>query len=388
MSPLLVFGLALSSSAFAQSPTSRDLGAPIQGTSDLLRQNLNRNRQLIDEALAEEAELDSAAKGGVVVTVNRPSGALRGNAEAKVEVEQEFFDANQILQLGRIKTVFYQGHNNLGIAPNLWVYLHVAREWLISGGLSGQVPDGFTVGGGPSPQVQQGRSNNIIEFNPRLQRTNGRGISGLELGVTNEGRFELTRVRLRPFIDWRIGKKAFVFGSVNVGYTFLELDAGEPDFAFATFEPGFRGFVSRMSIMGVNGKIQIGSNVNDDGTARFLDQSEVPRFGLTKWMYEWRASGFYHHRFRNNLGMTVWVEVGQLQDTSTIDNFAYRDQWLRPVVFLEYPFKPGLVGYLEINGRLGQRRLAHPQFEPVVFGFADDFDYQSLGSMAGFNYFF
>ena len=354
----------------AQAQSSRDITAPITGSGSQLRRLIEEDR--IAQQARETRERVQDGAGDIQINVEQ-SGAIRGNLEVKVEIEEEIFNADQAIRLGRIKTVFMQGHLNTPELPSWWMFVHVAQEWLWTDGLEGS---------------RQDRSNVIAEIKPRYQREFGSGLYGLELGFSTEGRWEISRLRLRPFLEYRVSRACRIFGSVSAGYTFLELNQNEPDFAFAAAEPGFSCFVGRMTIVGLYAKAQFGLNVNDDGKALNLDGSRVASLGATKNSLEWRLSPFLHHRFRNSVGLTLWAEVAYVGDDAKNDNFFYEDFWQKVVAFLEYPVEPNLIVYGEFAFRRGDRLLADSNYNANAFGFADDFSYISLGGQMGINYFF
>jgi hypothetical protein len=378
IAPVALWVVALGAPALAQTnnPTSRDITAPLTGTGDQLRDIIDRDKREQEDRRETAVTEQSTAEGNVTVTVQK-SGAVRGNLETKLEVAEEFFDANQTTRLSRVKTVFGQGHLNFAPLPEWWVFVHIAREWHFDDGFGGTAQDD---------------SNLIAEINPRWQREFGPGLYGVEVGFSTEARYELTRTRLRPFVDYWVSDRCRVFGSVAGGYTFLELGGNEPDFAFASAEPGFSCFAGNASIFGLYTKAQIGWNFNDDhgpdSGAEFVDGRPVGAWAVTKTSNEFRVSPFFHHRFRNHIGMTTWAELGRVQDESEIDGFFWEDAWVKGVVFLEYPIRPNLVVYGEASVQYGNRILSVPNADPEAFGYADDFRYVSVGGLTGLNYFF
>lgn len=372
---ILAFVLAGSAptSAWAQTGNnSRDITAPITGSGNQLRQQIRQRRADEQGEETRDAQESSEGTGGVTVTVSR-DGALQGNLEIRTELEQEFFTGNSLIQLGRYKQVFLQGNVHTPMLPEIYVFVHLAREWLYDGAVFDEVQD---------------RSNMIIEINPRWQRAFGSGLYGVEVSYGSEGRYELTRVRLRPFISYDLSRDCRVFGSINLGYTFLELNGNEPDFAYGSVEPGFSCFVGDMTILGMFSRLQYGMNLNDDDGAFNLDGSPVASFGITKEAVEWRLSPFLHHRFRSGLGATLWGEVGRITDDARNDNFFYEDFWQRLVLFLEYPVVPNLIVYLEGNARRGNRLLANPSLLAEAFALQEDFDYFAAMGTVGFNFIF
>jgi len=212
---------------------------------------------------------------------------------------------------------------------------------------------------------------------------------GVEFGFASEARWEITRLRLRPFIEYWLGRDCRVMASVTGGYTLLELNRNEPDFVFASVEPGFSCFVgSRMTIVGLYSKAQLGWNLNDDDRAVNLDGTPVAAFAQTKNSVEWRLSPFLHHRISDDLALTFWAEIARLFDDAKNDNFFYQDFWQKLVAFIEYRVQRNFTVYAELSIRRGDRLFADADRDPEAFGFTDDFAYVSIGGLVGINYSF
>lgn len=374
---LLVAAALLPAVARAQD-TSRDITAPLTGSGDMVREVMRRNAELIDER-AEAAERGELEQPGVTLILERPGGgAMRGNLEHKVEIGHEMFDSQELIPISRVKPTFFQGHFNHSRTPHLWTFVHVAREWIYENNFRGLDPD----------TSNPGLSNTIVEINPRYQKEYGGGIWGVEASYGNESRFYLTRARIRPFIDARLTDDCRAFASGSGGYTLLENPTGEPDFVFGMLEAGARCFVGPKTIVGAYGKAQRGWNFDDDEVAAYLDDTPVGAWGLTKRAHELRAAPFIHHRFNNSIGLTAWFEVAQVRDDAENDNFFYQDTWTRGVAFVEYPVRPELVVYVEVQGQYGRRVLTAPAYDSAAFGFADDVPYRMAGAMLGLNRFF
>ncbi|MEM7676507.1 MAG: OmpG porin family protein [Myxococcota bacterium] len=348
---------------YALAQSSRDITAPITGAGSLRQQFIRATKS---QKAKEEREK-------IRVTTDT-AGELRGNLEVKTEIEEEIFSAKQVDRLGRIKTVFMQGHLNISELPQWWVFIHLAQEHLFTDGLTG---------------MRQDRSNLIAEINPRFQKEFGAGMYGVEIGFASEARWEITRLRLRPFIEYWVSDHCRIMASVAGGYTFLELAKNEPDFIFASMEPGFSCATrSRMTVFGLYSKVQTGLNLNDDGGAINLDGTPVATYAPTKTSIEWRLSPFFHHRISDTIALTLWVELARLFDDAKNDNFFYQDFWQKLVAFIEYRVQRNFTVYGELNIRRGDRLFADAERNADAFGFTDDFTYLSVGGVLGINYSF
>ena len=280
----LLAGVAAACCAPAMAASVSDNIGVVPGSSIMLQEHLNAQRRRL------EARDGAATRNGEGLerAIERDERGWAGNYESKVEIEN--FNAKNPLTNGvsaipesRVKLVLGQGHLHYTGLPDIWMHYHIAREIKYSGSLG---------------ENRQDEANTIVAINPRWQRFFGSGLYGVEVGLTREDRYDLTHIKLRPFIEYWTSDRCKLYGSLAFSRYNLELGAGEPDFETIGLEPGFSCFLPNNSwIAGLNAKIQSGRNVNDDDNASFLNGDPVRPDGVTKKSLELRLSPFIHHRF-------------------------------------------------------------------------------------------
>lgn len=330
---------------------------------------LENLESLIETTVKGDLKPEEQTRQDVTVDVAAREARFSGDIQVKYEFEDaKASGMNDDQVSGRLKPVL-QMNLRFPELPSWTFYYHSSQERLYSGGLEG---------------TQDGDWNDITEFKPRYERNFGQFIGGIELGYVSESRAPIQEYQVRPYARAKVTDKCT--GEVSV--RLAEKDLPDPDYHYTRYETGLKCFTGPRTIMGVNLMYQDAENLNDNGGVVDLDGNAWAMNGVTKESSEGKIGPFIHHRFNNEVGLTVTAEYYGVKDDALNDYYELSDISRKLIAFVEYPIKRNVIVFAEANLTRGSKTVNAASSDPAAVGHLVDGTYTKTGGYFGITYLF